>query len=78
MINVALPTLVTASNAEMYIACCEAGLGLIQGPAFDVQDALTEGRLGEVFPNLSAGTMPVAVVYAHRRNLTPRVKAFVE
>lgn len=77
-VRVRIPTRATASDAEMYIACCEAGLGLIQVPAFDVDDALGSGRLVEVLADLPKTTMPMAIVYAHRRNLTPRVKALVE
>lgn len=77
-VTVPLRSIVTASNAEMYIACCEAGLGLIQVPLFDIRDALADGRLTEVLTHMPAGTMPVAIVYAHRRKLTPRVRAFVD
>jgi DNA-binding transcriptional LysR family regulator len=76
--GVTLATRVNASDAEMYIACCEAGLGIIQVPRFDVRDSLAAGILVEVLPDISAGTMPIAIVYAHRRNLTPRVKVFVD
>ena len=71
-------TAVTVSDAELYIACSEAGLGLIQVPAFDVADALASGSLVEVLSDLPQATMPMAIVYAHRRNLTPRVKALVD
>lgn len=77
-IEVQLRSLATANSAEMYIACCEAGLGLIQVPAFDVREALSEGSLVEVLNESPAGSIPAAIVYAHRRNLTPRVKVFVD
>jgi len=69
---------VFATNADMYVAFCEAGLGLIQVPPTAIADALADGRLVEVLPHIPGGTIPMAVVYAHRRNLTPRVKAFVD
>ena len=69
---------VVASDAEMYIACAEAGLGMIQVPAFDVRDALAAGTLVEVLPDVPVGSMPIAVLYAHRRNLTPRVAVLVD
>lgn len=73
-----LHSIVTANSAEMDIACCEAGLGLIQVPAFDVQDALADGTLVEVLQEASAGSIPATIVYAHRRNLTPRVKVLMD
>ena len=39
---------VTVNNAETYIACCLAGLGLIQIPAFDVREHLAAGELVEL------------------------------
>ena len=43
----ALPGRVTANSAEAYIACCLAGLGLIQIPAYDVAEHLAAGELVE-------------------------------
>lgn len=41
---------VSVNSAEAYIACCLAGLGLIQIPAYDVQQHLRAGELIEVMP----------------------------
>lgn len=68
---------VTVNNAETYVACCIAGLGLIQIPAFDVNDDLSAGRLVEVMPQCRAPSLPVSVLYPHRRQLTQRVQVFV-
>jgi len=67
---------VAANNAETYIACCLAGLGLIQIPAFDVREHLAAGELVEVLPYWPAPPMPVHFVYPHRRHLSRRVQAF--
>lgn len=67
---------VSANNAETYIACCLAGLGLIQIPAFDVREHLEAGELVEVLPGWAAPAMPVQIVYPHRRHLSRRVRAF--
>lgn len=71
-----LPSQVAANNAETYIACCLAGLGLIQIPAFDVREHLDAGELVEVLPNWRAPAMPVHLVYPHRRHLSRRMQAF--
>ena len=47
-----VPARLVVNNAESYIACCLAGLGLIQIPRFDVQHLLDAGKL-------------VAVSYTH-------------
>lgn len=64
------------NNAETYIACCLAGLGLIQIPAFDVREHLLAGELVEVLAEWPPPAMPVSVLYPHRRQLSRRVRAF--
>ncbi|WP_395352127.1 LysR family transcriptional regulator [Variovorax sp. UC122_21] len=67
---------VTANNAETYIACALAGLGLIQIPLYDVRTHLAAGELVELMPDARAEPLPVHLVYPHRRNLSRRVQAF--
>ncbi|RSZ35201.1 MULTISPECIES: LysR family transcriptional regulator [unclassified Variovorax] len=67
---------VAANNAETYIACALAGLGLIQIPAYDVREHLAAGELIEVLPDARAEPLPVQLVYPHRRNLSRRMQAF--
>lgn len=67
---------VAANNAETYIACALAGLGLIQIPAYDVRQHLAAGELVEVLPDARAEPLPVQLVYPHRRNLSRRIQAF--
>ncbi len=68
---------VGANNAETYIACALAGLGLIQIPAFDVQQHLRAGELVRLMPDTQAAPMPVHLVYPHRRQLSRRLQAFM-
>ena len=67
---------VAANNAETYIACALAGLGLIQIPAYDVREHLAARELIEVLTDARAEPLPVQLVYPHRRNLSRRVQAF--
>lgn len=69
---------VTVNSAEGYQAACLAGLGIIQAPVHGVAHLIRQGQLVEVLPQLRAEPMPVALVYAHRRNLSRRVRAFME
>ncbi|MBK6612925.1 LysR family transcriptional regulator [Ottowia sp.] len=71
-----MPGAVTVNNAEAYVACCLAGLGLIQIPAFDVREHLAAGELVVVLPAWPPPAMPVQWVYPHRRHLSRRVQAF--
>lgn len=75
---VTMKSRVTVNQADNYIACAVAGLGLIQVPAYDVQEHLQKGALQEVLPQWQANPMPVTALYPHRQYLSPRVKVFVE
>ena len=75
---VAMNAQVSANTAETYIACCLAGLGLIQIPAFDVREHLLAGELVEVLMPWRAPSMPVQTVYPHRRSLSPRAQVFCD
>jgi len=76
--SVEMPGAVTVNNAEAYQAACLAGLGLIQAPAIGLRDALRDGRLVAVLPALRAHAMPLTLVYAHRRNQSPRVRVVMD
>lgn len=71
-----LKSRVTVNNAEAYIACCLAGLGLIQVPAFDVRDHLRRGELVAVLGEYRAAPMPITLLYPHRHHLSPRLRVF--
>ena len=53
---------VTVNSAEAYIACCLAGLGLIQIPAYDVKVHLAAGELVEVMRGHRAEPMPMTIL----------------
>ncbi len=69
---------VTVNSAEAYIACCLAGLGLIQIPAYDVQTHLAAGELVEVMSDHRAAAMPMTLLYPHRHHLSRRLKVFID
>ncbi|WP_225032161.1 LysR family transcriptional regulator [Paraburkholderia sp. XV] len=69
---------VTVNSAEAYIACCLSGLGLIQIPAYDVQQHLRAGELVEVMPEFPAPPMPMSLIYPQRRHLSRRVQVFAD
>lgn len=69
---------VTVNNAEAYQSACLAGLGLIQAPFVGVRDLITQGQLVEVLPDWPAPPMPLALVYANRRNQSTRVRVVMD
>ena len=69
---------VTVNSAEAYIACCLAGLGLIQIPAYDVGLHLAAGELVQVMPAHCAQPLPMTLLYPHRRHLSRRLQVFAD
>ncbi|WP_107341736.1 LysR family transcriptional regulator [Agrobacterium pusense] len=69
---------VTVNSAEAYIACCLAGLGMIQIPAYDVKQHLEAGELVEVMPGHRAELMPMTLLYPHRQDLSHRLQVFAD
>ncbi|MEW6644041.1 MAG: LysR family transcriptional regulator [Pseudomonadota bacterium] len=76
--SIAMAGRVTVNNAEAYIACCLAGLGLIQIPAYDVGAHLAAGELVEVLPRHRAAPLPMTLLYPHRQHLSRRLQAFAD
>ena len=69
---------VTVNSAEAQIACCLAGLGLIQIPAYDVRAYLVSGELVEVMPDHAAEPLPVTLLHPDRRHVPARLRVFMD
>ncbi|HJT13589.1 MAG TPA: LysR family transcriptional regulator [Dongiaceae bacterium] len=69
---------VTVNSAEAYIACCLAGLGLIQIPAYDVKAHLAAGELVSVMPDYRAAPMPMNLLYPNRQHLSRRLQVLAD
>jgi DNA-binding transcriptional LysR family regulator len=69
---------ITVNNAAAYDAACLAGYGLIQVPMFGAGPHVEDGALVRVLPQYEARPMPVSLLYAHRRHLPLRVRAFMD
>jgi LysR family transcriptional regulator for bpeEF and oprC len=76
--SITLPGSVSVSNAEAYADCCASGLGLIQLPRYHVAARLADGSLREVLADWRPAPLPVSVLYPQQRQLSPRVRAFVD
>lgn len=73
-----LQSRITVNSAEAYIACCEAGLGLIQIPAYDVAEPLRTRKLAEVLHDFRAAPLPMTLLYPSRQHLSRRFQAFAD
>ncbi len=75
---VTLPTVAVFSGAETYVAAARLGLGLIQVPRYHVAQDLQSGALESVLPAFPPPPTPVHVLYPRSRQLSPRVRVFVD
>ncbi len=66
------------NSTEAYQEACLAGLGFIQAPASGLRALLDRGALVEVLPQYRAEPMPVTLLYPQRRNLSRRVRVFMD
>ncbi|HEY0819636.1 MAG TPA: LysR family transcriptional regulator [Rhizobacter sp.] len=76
--TIAMEGVLTVNSTEAYQAACVAGLGIIQAPATGVARLLERGLLVELLPKHRAPSLPVALLYANRRNLPQRVQVFMD
>jgi DNA-binding transcriptional LysR family regulator len=68
----------TVNYAESYVVAARNGCGLIQLPRYHVEDDLRSGHLVEVLADFSGPGFPITALYPHRRQLSPRVRIFLD
>jgi DNA-binding transcriptional LysR family regulator len=69
---------VVVNGTDAYHAACLAGLGMIQAPLLGMRRHVEAGTLVAVLPALTAPPLPVSLLYAHRRQVPPRVRAVLD
>lgn len=65
-------------NAEAVYQATRAGLGIARLSTYLVADDIASGELVRLFPAYTQKDANVAVVFADKRNLAPRIRAFVD
>ncbi|HHX0693616.1 TPA: LysR substrate-binding domain-containing protein, partial [Yersinia enterocolitica] len=76
--NRTLPSILSVSGADAYIAAGVAGLGLIQAPTSGIQSQLAQGELIEVLPHCPPPAMPLFIMFPAGRFLAPRVRVLID
>jgi DNA-binding transcriptional LysR family regulator len=74
----AIPAALAVNNSDAYQGACLAGLGIIQGPEAGMRELLAQGRLVPVLEDHPAPPMPVTLLYPSRRQLSRRVRCFMD
>lgn len=76
--EIAMKGPVAVNDAEAYVTCGLKGFGLIQPAYYMVQPHLESGDLIEILSEYTPASMPISLVYLHRRHLAPQVRVFVD
>jgi DNA-binding transcriptional LysR family regulator len=76
--TVSLPCTLSVTGPESYLASVRLGLGLAQLPRFHVQDDLDSGALVILLPDCPPPSAPVSLLYPRNRQLSPRVRVFLD
>ena len=78
VIEVVLPARVLVGGADTSAEAARLGLGLVQAPRYRFVDDLASGALVEVLAAFPPTPTPISVLYPSSRQLSPRVRVFVD
>jgi DNA-binding transcriptional LysR family regulator len=76
--RIALLTRLEINDAHACIDAAERGRGITIALSYMVTDAIKEGRLVPVLPEFTPPPVPVNFIYAQRRIVAPKVRAFID
>jgi len=76
--TIILPAPLSVNGADTYKVAAKQGLGLIQVPRYSVEQELAEGTLVECLPDTPPSPTPVSVLYPRSRQLTLRLRVFID
>lgn len=72
------PGRINIDSSEAMRASAIAGFGLVQLPRYMLDDAVREGKLVRVLDAYTVAPEPIRVVYPSKRQLSPRIRAFID
>ncbi|WP_454850814.1 LysR family transcriptional regulator [Rhizobium binxianense] len=76
--DITIPATVTVNAAESYISAARMGLGMIQIPRYHAERDLAEKTLVHILPEFPLTRTPVSLLYPRNRQLSPRVRVFID
>ncbi|WP_092499345.1 LysR substrate-binding domain-containing protein [Faunimonas pinastri] len=77
-IEVSLPARVLVGGADTSVAAARLGFGLVQAPRIRFENDLAAGTLVEVMADFPPTPTRLSVLYPSNRQLSPRVRVFVD
>lgn len=76
--EVTLPSRITVNNSDTLAELARLGFGIVQAPRYRFEADLAAGLLVEVLPSHPPTPTPLAAFYPQNRQLSPRVRAFID
>jgi len=70
--------MVTMNSGQALLSAAKAGLGLIVQPHILLADDIEAGKLQRLLPDWSLGERDVSMVYYRHKNMTPKVRSFID
>lgn len=78
LVKVTLPSVLAVNDGSVYIGAGALGHGIIQPSRYMVADLIEQGALREILTGYTSPSTPLSILYAHRRNLSSRLRAFID
>lgn len=76
--EITLPARITVNDAETMLHLARLGYGITQAPRYRFQEDLAAGTLVEILPEFPPTPLPLAAYYPQNRQLSPRVRVFLD
>jgi DNA-binding transcriptional LysR family regulator len=76
--HVTLPATMSVTGTESYLATARLGLGLVQIPRFHAVTDFERGTLVPLLTEFPPPSVPVSLLYPKNRQLSPRVRVFLD
>ncbi|RJT46361.1 LysR family transcriptional regulator [Rahnella woolbedingensis] len=76
--EIMLPTSLSVNGAESMKEAARRGMGIIQVPHYGLLEDLAQGSLVQILADFPAGSLPVSLLYPRNRQLSPRVRVFID
>jgi len=76
--TVSVPSTLSVTGTESYLAGIRLGLGIAQVPRFHVEEDLKRGTLVPILEDHPPPSVPVSLIYPRSRQLSPRVRVFLD
>jgi DNA-binding transcriptional LysR family regulator len=74
--NLILPSPLSVTGAESFLAAIRLGFGLAQAMRFSLQSDLESGKLVEILPDWPPSPIPISFLHPRSRHLPPRLRVF--